>query len=509
MASNVAEFYRNKKILLTGATGFIGVAIVEKILRSCPDVDKIYMLIRSKKGKSIQERLQDITKNSVFSLLLEERSQDVFNKLIPIEGDVGEENLALSASDRQLLIDNVNIVIHSAATLDFQASLKPTVLINLLGTRQIMQLCSQMKSLVAMTHVSSAYVNSFLLETEEILYPAPEDPEKVIELVKNKTESELETLTPGLIKSHPNTYTFTKHLAEHEVNKYAQKFPCAIVRPSMITASWMEPRKGWTISKNGPQGFLMGSSKGVIRRLPVNTKLIYDYIPVDTVVNEILVAAYHVAQKKSGEVSIFHCTTSTYNPFKWDKVADKTNELLHMYPLKSAVWYPHLKFVSSLMLFKISAIFVHFLPAYILDFITRLSGGRPILVRLHTNVWESLKLLEKFIFTEWKFHNKNTLMLHKTMSPTDQQTFNIDVGKLEWEDYFINLAQGVRQYLNNETLKTLPAAKKKDKILLILHIFLQVGIHCAMWKLFSCIFGVSMMKCIFALPISYFVLNIL
>jgi fatty acyl-CoA reductase len=118
-------------------------------------------------------------------------------------------------------------------------------------------------------------------------------------------------------------------------------------------------------------------------------------------------------------------------------------------------------------------------------------------------------MLEKFIFTEWKFHNKNTLMLSKTMSPIDQQIFNIDVGKLEWEDYFINLAQGVRQYLNNETLKTLPAARKKDKILLILHILLQVGIHCAIWKLVSCILGVSMMKCIIALPISYFLLSIL
>lgn len=193
------------------------------------------MLIRSKKGKSIEERLQDITKNSVFSLLLEERSPDVFKKLVPVEGDVGEDNLALSPADRQLLIDNVNVVIHSAATLDFQASLKPTVMINLLGTRQIMHLCSQMKNLVTMVHVSSAYVNSFLLETEERLYPAPEDAEKVIEIAKSKSESELEALTPGLIKTHPNTYTFTKHLAEHEVAKCAQKFPCAIVRPSMIT----------------------------------------------------------------------------------------------------------------------------------------------------------------------------------------------------------------------------------------------------------------------------------
>ena len=131
------------------------------------------------------------------------------------------------------------------------------------------------------------------------------------------------------------------------------------------------------------------------------------------------------------------------------------------------------------------------------------------LVRLHTNVWESLKLLHKFIFTEWKFHNKNTLILSKTMSPVDQKNFNIDIGELNWEDYFINLIQGVRVYLNNEPMKTLPAGRKKDKVLLILNILLQVAFHCAIWKLVSMVLGMSMMQCILALPISYILIGIL
>lgn len=61
-----------------------------------------------------------------------------------------------------------------------------------------------------------------------------------------------------------------------------------------VTAAWKEPVPGWTISKNGPQGFFMGASKGVLRRLPVGTHLIYDYIPVDVVVNALIVAAYNV-----------------------------------------------------------------------------------------------------------------------------------------------------------------------------------------------------------------------
>lgn len=145
-----------------------------------------------------------------------------------------------------------------------------------------------------------------------------------------------------------------------------------------VTAAWKEPVPGWTISKNGPQGFLMGASKGIVRRLPIGRELIYDYIPIDTVVNEIIVAGYEVAHKQEKKLSIFHATSSTTNPFRWKGVDTKINANLHKYPLKSAVWYPHLKFVSSLLLFKISAIFVHFIPAYILDTVTKVAGGRPM-----------------------------------------------------------------------------------------------------------------------------------
>lgn len=63
-----------------------------------------------------------------------------------------------------------------------------------------------------------------------------EDPEKLIELVEKLSDEELEKETPKLLGDHPNTYTITKHMAEHEILKLEGRVPCAIVRPSMSKA---------------------------------------------------------------------------------------------------------------------------------------------------------------------------------------------------------------------------------------------------------------------------------
>ena len=84
------------------------------------------------------------------------------------------------------------------------------------------------------------------------------------------------------------------------------------------------------------------------------------------------------------------------------------------------------------------------------------------LVRLHTNVNKSLGRLEKFIFSEWKFYNTQTLALHESLSNEDKEKFTLDIRPIDWETYFIDLTKGVRVYLNNEPLKNLNKAQRKD-----------------------------------------------
>jgi Male sterility protein len=63
--SPMQNFYAGKCIFLTGATGFMGKIISEKLMRTCPDIKAIYMLIRPKKGKEITKRFEEIFNDPV------------------------------------------------------------------------------------------------------------------------------------------------------------------------------------------------------------------------------------------------------------------------------------------------------------------------------------------------------------------------------------------------------------------------------------------------------------
>ncbi|KAK9738269.1 Male sterility protein [Popillia japonica] len=57
---SVSDFYNGKTVFITGGTGFMGKVLLEKLLRSCSGVAKIYLLIRPKKGQQARERLQQL-----------------------------------------------------------------------------------------------------------------------------------------------------------------------------------------------------------------------------------------------------------------------------------------------------------------------------------------------------------------------------------------------------------------------------------------------------------------
>lgn len=63
--SKIQEFYAGSTVMITGATGFLGKLILEKVMRTCPGVRKIYVLIRAKKDKSAEQRFAEFFDNVV------------------------------------------------------------------------------------------------------------------------------------------------------------------------------------------------------------------------------------------------------------------------------------------------------------------------------------------------------------------------------------------------------------------------------------------------------------
>lgn len=63
--ASIADYYAGKNVLITGATGFMGKVLVEKLLRSCPGVRALYILVRPKAGQTMQERVASMMKCKV------------------------------------------------------------------------------------------------------------------------------------------------------------------------------------------------------------------------------------------------------------------------------------------------------------------------------------------------------------------------------------------------------------------------------------------------------------
>ncbi|XP_063722952.1 fatty acyl-CoA reductase 1-like isoform X1 [Symsagittifera roscoffensis] len=326
LSENIPAFYKDASIFITGATGFLGKSILEKLLRSCPDVDRIFVLVRSKKGHNPNERVEALFNSKLFDRAQSERGEEECRrKVVAIAGDVMEPNLGISAEDEQLLVEsNVTTVIHSAATIRFDEPLRFALSLNVGGTLRVVQLCRKLPCLKALVHVSTAYANCDLPFIEEQVYPPPVDPHKLLDALDWMTDEAASKITPVLIGGKPNTYTYTKHLAENLLMEEAQKggfggrpLPYIIVRPSIVGASWREPFPGWIDNFNGPSGLFIACGMGLLRSMIGKPDAIADIVPVDIVSNVILAAPWYracvLSSCSSGNVKALTVTSSNTN----------------------------------------------------------------------------------------------------------------------------------------------------------------------------------------------------
>lgn len=227
----------------------MGKVLIEKLLRSCPDLNRIFMLIREKKDKTPEQRLEELGKIPVFDRLHQELPNH-FSKLCAINGDCTLKGLGISDDDLKRM-ENVSVIFHSAASVRFDDALKRAILLNTRGTVEVMRLAEKLKQIRVILHVSTTYCNPTKKIVEEMIYPPNGDWEKAIKIAEKFDEATLNALTEKFTNSEPNTYTFTKGLAEQAVLDFSDHLPVVIYRPSIVVSSLDEPMPGWVDNFNG------------------------------------------------------------------------------------------------------------------------------------------------------------------------------------------------------------------------------------------------------------------
>ncbi|XP_071582638.1 putative fatty acyl-CoA reductase CG5065 isoform X1 [Temnothorax nylanderi] len=462
----IAETLAGQKILVTGGTGFLGKVLIEKFLRCLPDIAHIYMLIRTKKGKDPKHRLDEIFSSPLFEKVKTQRGLPALEKTVTaISGDVSMLGLGLSPEDRKMLIENVTIVIHGAATVRFDELLKRAVLLNTRGTKQMVELAKEMKHLILFVHISTAYCHLEEKVLGEKTYPPPADPHQVIKCVEWMDDDVVEAMTDKILGKLPNTYAFTKALSESIVEESMQHIPSIILRPSVVIPIWKEPIPGWTDNINGPTGLLIGAGKGVIRTMYCNENGYADYLPVDIAVNGILLTTWNFIYFKDHEKRVYNMTSSNEFKVTWAEIITRGRKITEKIPLNGVVWYPGGSLKKSRLIHNICILLFHMIPAYIIDALLFLAGYKPIMCHVQRRINKGFEVFEYYANNQWDFENTYVEDIRAKLNNTEYKNYQVHGEDLDIDAYFEDCIRAARIYILKELPETLPAARRHLRVM--------------------------------------------
>lgn len=222
----------------------------------------------------------------------------MMKKIVPVYGDITLPRLGLNDAHFKKVLES-NLVFHVAASLKLEATLRPNILMNLTGTKNVIDLAKMMPGHVMMVHFSTAFCCSDEDVLEERIVEWPDKPQDLIRCAEWMNDEAMAGMQKYVLSTQPNTYTYTKRLAELLIrDEYENGFPICIVRPSIVIPSFKEPVVGWVDSLNGPAGLMIGASKGVIRSMLIDGRLESEAIPVDIAINGVILIAKHIATQK-------------------------------------------------------------------------------------------------------------------------------------------------------------------------------------------------------------------
>ncbi|MBI9076608.1 MAG: SDR family oxidoreductase [Desulfatibacillum sp.] len=182
----IKEYFKDKTILITGATGFLGKVLLERVLWEAPDIHKIRLLARPGKAsgtahEAARDRMEQSLQTSQAFERLRARHPDFLNfldeKLEVYACDLFEEDLGIGKEDQEKLFENLDAIIHIAACVNWDERFDYSVKVNTLAGARLMEMAKKADPPPRFIHVSSAFVHGS--RSGEVL-EEPFDPEKSI-----------------------------------------------------------------------------------------------------------------------------------------------------------------------------------------------------------------------------------------------------------------------------------------------------------------------------------------
>eukprot|EP00253_Pinus_taeda_P034104 PITA_34104 len=162
MASNVLGFLKDKNILVTGSTGFLGKNFVEKILRIQPGISCIYVLLRAEDVESAKNRFKkEVMRLELFKILREQQGDNfesfIFQKVVPVVGDVTvDHNLGIDEeAAREHLWENLDAIVTNAASTAFDDRYDTSLNVNTKGAKNMVEFAKRCRKFRILLHVST------------------------------------------------------------------------------------------------------------------------------------------------------------------------------------------------------------------------------------------------------------------------------------------------------------------------------------------------------------------
>jgi thioester reductase-like protein len=242
-------------VLLTGATGFVGMELLVRVLEQT-DRD-VVALVRADDDDAARVRIDELLK----TLIAPARRNAYRSRVQGVAADLEQPGLGLSATTRAALVASVATVVHCAASVSFTLELEEARRINVEGTREILRLACDARehgSLDRFVHVSTAYV-------------------------AGERDGRARERQGDVGQRFRNTYERTKLEAERLVHDSG--LPAAILRPSVIVGDSVT---GWTPSFNVIYWPLQAFARGLFDPIPGDADAPIDIVPVDVVADSLL-----------------------------------------------------------------------------------------------------------------------------------------------------------------------------------------------------------------------------